>query len=121
MDTTGTRARGEVPEADGADCATSGARELSHLTREWRETVFQEVEDRLTQGRRFLVGERFTAADLTFAALAAPMVLPAQCRAVHPTLEEAPSQLREEVVRLRDTVAGRFALRLFAEERFSAM
>ena len=83
--------------------------------------VFRKVEERLTHGRRFLVGERFTAADLTFAALAAPLILPVQCRAAHPTLEDVPASFREEVLRLRDTVAGRFALRLFEEERVRAV
>lgn len=93
----------------------SGERSLERV-----HAVFEKVERRLKEGRRFLVGERFTAADLTFAALAAPMVLPAQCRAVHPTIEEVPASIREEILRLRETLAGRFALRLFAEERVGA-
>jgi len=79
--------------------------------------LFQEIGDRLRDGRAFLVGERFTAADLTFAALAAPMVLPAECRAVQPTLDEVPPEMREVILRMRKTDAGRFVLRLFAQER----
>lgn len=79
--------------------------------------VFQEVEERLRDGRRFLVDQRFTAADLTFASLAAPVLFPAECRAVHPALDAVPAAMREEILRLRDTDAGRFALRLFAQER----
>ena len=79
--------------------------------------VFQKVGDMLGNGRRFLVGERFTAADLTFAALAAPVLFPAECRAVHPALDDVPATLREEILRLRETEAGRFALRLFSQER----
>ena len=79
--------------------------------------VFQEVDERLRDGRRFLVEQRFTAADLTFAALAAPVLFPAECRAVHPDLEAVPAAMRDEILRLRDTNAGRFALRLYAEER----
>ena len=81
------------------------------------QAVFRTVEERLRQGRRFLVGERFTAADLTFAALAAPVLFPAECRAVHPALDAVPEAMREEVLRLRNTDAGKFALRLFVEER----
>jgi glutathione S-transferase len=79
--------------------------------------IFREVDERLADGRRFLVGERFTAADLTFAALAAPVLFPAGCRAAYLALDEAPAAMREEVLRLRDTDAGRFALRLFLHER----
>jgi len=79
--------------------------------------VFADISERLGDGREFLVANRFTAADLTFASLAAPMLLPAECRAVQPSLEEVPPAMREEVMRLRNTPAGRFALRLFAEQR----
>jgi len=79
--------------------------------------VFKDVDERLNDGRRFLVGERFTAADLTFAALAAPVLFPAGYRAAYPALDDVPAAMRDEVLRLRDTDAGRFALRLFAQER----
>jgi glutathione S-transferase len=79
--------------------------------------VFQKIGDMLSNGRQFLVGERFSAADLTFAALAAPVLFPAECRAVHPALNDVPAAMREEVLRLRETEAGRFALRLFSQER----
>ena len=61
--------------------------------------------------------ERFTAADLTFAVLSAPMLLPAQCGAVQPTLEQVPPRMHDEILRLRESIAGRFALRMFEEER----
>jgi glutathione S-transferase len=79
--------------------------------------VFREVEQILSHAKRFLVGDRFSAADLTFAALAAPLLLPSECRAAHPALEVVPAAMREEILRLRATEAGKFALRLFSEER----
>jgi glutathione S-transferase len=79
--------------------------------------VFRQVEELTRDGRRFLAGDRFTAADLTFAALASPVLLPPECRAVQPALDELPVALREEILRFRETGAGRFALRLFAQER----
>lgn len=79
--------------------------------------VFAQVEQHLRDGRRFLLGGRFSAADLGFAALAAPVLLPAECRAVQPALDDLPAGMQQEVLRLRRTDAGRFALRLFAEER----
>jgi glutathione S-transferase len=90
----------------------SGQRSLERV-----KYLFQQVGERLGDGRRFLVADRFTAADLTFAALAAPVLLPDECRAVSPALDAVPAAMREGVLRLRDTDAGRFALRLFSEER----
>jgi glutathione S-transferase len=79
--------------------------------------VFRHVDDRLSDGRRFLTGGRFTAADLTFAALAAPVLFPIECRAVQPALDTVPTAMREEILRHRNSDAGRFALRLFSQER----
>jgi len=79
--------------------------------------VFVDVAARLKDGRRFLAGDEFTAADLTFAALAAPAVFAPECRAVLPTLAQVPAAMREDVMALRATEAGQFALRLYATER----
>ena len=64
-----------------------------------------------------MVGDRLTAADLTFAALAAPVLFPVSYRAAYPALDDVPAAMRDEILRLRDTDAGRFALRLFSQER----
>ncbi|MEO8741125.1 MAG: glutathione S-transferase C-terminal domain-containing protein [Casimicrobiaceae bacterium] len=76
--------------------------------------IFREVDERLDDRRRFLVGERFTAADLNFASLAAPVLLSDGCRAAQPELDEVPATMREAVLHLRDAGAGQFALRLFS-------
>ncbi len=73
--------------------------------------VFDEASKRLGDGRAFLAGERFTAADLTFASLAAPSLLPKF------DLEGVPRAFGEKVERLRSTRAGAHALRLLDEER----
>jgi glutathione S-transferase len=72
-----------------------------------------EVAARLADGRRFLVGERFSSADLTFAAMAAPMVIPPRYGVPLPALHELPAHAREEVERMRAHPAGAFALRLY--------
>ena len=79
--------------------------------------VFDDIAARLSDGRRYLLGDRFTAADLAFAALAAPMLLPPRYGSPLPPLEVVPKTYAGEVRRLRAQPAGEFADRLYAEER----
>lgn len=85
--------------------------------RERVERVFDDIAARLSDGRRFLLGHQFTGADLTFAALAAPVLLPACYGSPLPPLEVMPDAMAREVRRLRAHPAGAFADRLYAEER----
>ncbi|HEV8322370.1 MAG TPA: glutathione S-transferase N-terminal domain-containing protein [Myxococcota bacterium] len=82
--------------------------------------VLDEVGVLLGDGRRFLAGDAFTAADLTFAALAAPMLAPPEYGAPLPRLEDLPPEMRADVERFRAHPAGAFALRLYAEHRRAA-
>jgi glutathione S-transferase len=79
--------------------------------------VFDTVGQRLAEGRRYLVGERFTAADLTFAALASPVLLPRGFGAPLPSLAELPASVLPLIEEMRDTDAGGFAQRLYRDER----
>lgn len=81
------------------------------------EETFAMVGDRLRDGRRYLTGDRFTAADLTFAALAAPALRPARYGAKMPPFEALPAELQAEMTRMQGTPAGKFGLRLYEEER----
>ena len=78
---------------------------------------FDAVAARLAGGRRYLVGERFSAADLTFAALAAPLVAPPVYGTPLPQPDDMHDEMRDAVLRWRAHPAGAFALRMFAEER----
>jgi glutathione S-transferase len=78
----------------------------------WAELDF--VASLLADGRPYLCGERFTAADLTFASLAAPVLVPA----VYGVALPQPAQMRADtaalVQRAREHPAGAFALERFA-------
>lgn len=73
------------------------------------------VAELLADGRPYLCGERFSAADLTFAALCASMVLPPEYGVPLPQPEALAPPMADLVERMREHPAGRYALALFAE------
>jgi glutathione S-transferase len=79
--------------------------------------TFDDVAARLSDGRPYLCGERFSAADLTFAALAASVLVPSRYGVPLPPLEALPDPFAGEVRALREHPAGAFALRLYDQER----
>lgn len=79
--------------------------------------TYDEVAAQLADGRPFLTGNRFTAADLTFAALSAPVLCPAEYGLELPPLDVLPASMTDEVRLLREHPAGVFGQRLFAQER----
>jgi len=79
--------------------------------------TFAAIGDRLADGRRYLVGDRFTAADLTFAALAAPVVLPDRHPFPMPPVDRFPAATRDQIARWREHPAGAFARRIYLDHR----
>jgi len=79
--------------------------------------VFDAIAERLSDGRPYLCGERFSAADLTFAALAAPMLMPPEYGVPLPQPEKLPAGMAATVRELRGHPAGAHALKMFREER----
>lgn len=72
------------------------------------------------EGNQYLCGDRFTAADLTFAALLAPAlsVTPEEgYGAVLPSIDALDAAARDLIEETRAHAAGQFALRMYAEER----
>jgi glutathione S-transferase len=79
--------------------------------------AFDAIAERLADGRAHLCGERFTAADLTFAALASPAVCPPEYSVRLPRPEELPAPLAAKIGAFRAHPAGAYALELFRTER----
>jgi glutathione S-transferase len=79
--------------------------------------AFDWIEVLLADGRPYLLGERFSSADLAFAALSAAVLLPERYGVELPGPADLPAGPRAAVERLRQRPAGRFAARLVAEER----
>jgi glutathione S-transferase len=79
--------------------------------------LFAEVSTRLADGRPYLVGDGPTAADLTFAALALPAVLPDHPVVRLRPLSALPPAAATQVEAWRATPAGRFATRMVREHR----
>jgi glutathione S-transferase len=79
--------------------------------------VFDAVGERLDDGRPYLCGERFSAADLTFAALAAAVLMPPEYGVPLPQPEELPAAMATVVRDLRAHPAGVHALALYRDER----
>jgi glutathione S-transferase len=80
------------------------------------DAVFERVSS-LLSGRRFLVGDRFTRADLTFSALAGPLFDPPEHPVRWPSEDLYPPPLVELRNRWRGSHAHEHALRMYREHR----
>ena len=81
----------------------------------WGELDF--VAELLADGREHLCGERFSAADLTFAALSASVIVPPVYGVPLPQPDVLPPEIAALIERVRAHPAGRYALALFNERR----
>ena len=79
--------------------------------------AFDAVAERLSDGRPYLCGDRFTAADLTFAALSAALIVPPEYGVPLPQPDVLPAHIAGVVRGFRAHPAGEYALRLFRDER----
>jgi glutathione S-transferase len=77
--------------------------------------VFDQVDQLLADGRPFLTGNRFSAADLAFATLAAAVVSPAGYGVKLPKLSQLLPPMATGIEQFRATAAGKFVLWLYEE------
>ena len=75
------------------------------------------ISAKLSDGRPYLAGARFGAADLTFAALAGPALLPDGYGGSRFIAPPPPAQLEPQIRAWRATPAGRHALRMYRDHR----
>ncbi len=94
--------------------------ETAARSREEIDRIFTDVSEAM-QGRQFIVGDRFTAADLTFASLAGPLLSTPALGAFQPPLERFPPDIQATAAALRATPAGMHALRCYEDFRFASL
>ena len=85
------------------------------------EDTFSRLAQHLADGRRYLIGDSFSVADLTFASLAAPILLPTQHPVAMPPLDEFPEAARTQIAKWRESPAGEFGLRMYRDHRDERM
>ncbi|MCU0544848.1 MAG: glutathione S-transferase [Oscillatoriaceae cyanobacterium Prado104] len=92
--------------------AESAARSLAGIR-----DIFDRVDRILADGKPYLAGDKLSAADLTFAALAAPVLLPLEHPVLVSQIEELPVEMASVIKELQTTAAGSHALGLYREHR----
>jgi|HubBroStandDraft_6_1064221.scaffolds.fasta_scaffold633037_1 glutathione S-transferase len=79
--------------------------------------VFDEIDARLADGRPYLMGDRFGATDIAFAAFSAPLVHPPEHPYQRVPVDALPPALAAEMGELRERPAGAFALWMYRDRR----
>jgi glutathione S-transferase len=79
--------------------------------------IFTEVNQRLNSGQQYLVGDRLSSADITFAALASPVIRPEHHPFYNSQLSKVPTEMVAVIRELRETPAGELVMRMYREHR----
>ena len=80
-------------------------------------SAVQSVDDRLADGRRYLVGDRFSLSDMAFSVALAPLVVPDRYGGPLPSISELPPVMKSVTEELGARRAGQFALRIYRDHR----
>ena len=84
---------------------------------ETNKRILDAADAKLADGRPFLIGNRITAADLSFCASTAPLMLDSQYGGALPTIDEVQPEMQAEVREFRQRESARFVHRLYSEYR----
>lgn len=79
--------------------------------------VMKKVDERLSDGRPYLMGDHFSLSDMAFAVAACPLVWPDEYGGKLPALADTPPEIKSAVAEMRGHAAGQFALRIYREHR----
>lgn len=90
---------------------------------EWRaaqdkvDAAYERADALLSDGREFLAGDTFSAADLTFCALSTPIVCVPENVEYQFDWPPVPDEIGAKLEAWRTSAAGRFVSRIYAAER----
>lgn len=79
--------------------------------------IFQMVTALLKDGRKYLTGDSLTIADIAFASISAPLILPQEFGGVMPTIDQVPDTLRQNIFEFRATAAGQYTMSMYQKDR----
>ena len=79
--------------------------------------IIKKTDSMLENSGPYLLGARFTAADLTLASMMAPLVLPTNYGIRLPKIDELPAKMRPDVEEFINTRTGKYVLSLFNNEK----
>jgi|GEM_PF-1235269 glutathione S-transferase len=84
------------------------------------QSIVAETDQRIADGRQYLVGDRFTLSDMALATSAGPVLLPEHYGSPIPPFEVMPSELQAIISELREHETARFVERIYRQHRQSA-
>jgi len=80
-------------------------------------SIFDETDRRLSDGRRYLAGDRFTLSDIALATSAGPLLLPEGYASPMPPMERMPPELIAIRTELDQRETARFVRRIYRDHR----
>lgn len=81
--------------------------------------IFEEY-SKILEKQEYLVGNEFTAADLTFAALGGALLRPPEMSNFQCTDDQVPESVMQFIRELRETKAGQHVMKVYAKHRFKS-
>jgi glutathione S-transferase len=120
----GTSWMEKVKSAIAFPVSTKIIKQKYNLTLEGKEAAVQDIREvftivnqKLNAGQQYLVGDRFSATDITFAALASLVIRPEHHPVYDSQLAKVPAEMVALVEELRATLAGELVIRMYREHR----